>query len=222
MLTDGKQIAAARQLLGWSQADLANKSAISKPSVIRIEKELYSVKDDIRRQVEKAFDTHGIEFTSKGVQERTYKIKHYHGTQGFKDFMWDVYNVSSELGGPIRLYNARPSNWFKWLGEEWYTAHAQRMASLKDTISFHAISQENDEMFIAGNFGEYRWIPEGLFIDKSFYAYGNKLGFLNFDKDALNIIVLESIDFANAFRNLFDIAWETKTIIPPRIQNNHV
>ena len=213
MLTDGKQIAAARQLLNWSQADLAKNAGISKPSVIRIEKDLHSVKDEIQHSIVQAMDMHGIEFTPKGVQERTYKIRNYYGSQGFREFMWDVYNTSNEIGGPIRLYNAKPSNWHTWLGAEWYSEHAARMESIKDKITWHAISKEGDDLFIAGGFGEYRWIPQDMFIDKSFYAYGNKLGFLNFEENALNIIVLENQDFADAFRNLFEIAWDSQTII---------
>lgn len=216
MLTSGKQIAAARQLLGWSQADLADKAGISKPSIIRMEKELHSVKHEVQHSVETIFDRNGIEFTHRGVQEKSYSIKHFYGSDGFRDFMWDVYNTSCEMGGPICLYNARPFYWYKWLGKEWYDDHAKRMASLGSKIQFHAISQENDDMFIANSFGEYRWLSKDLFLDKSFYAYGNKLGFLNFEKESLNIFVVEHEDFAKAFRVLFDIAWEYKAIIPPK------
>lgn len=216
MLTNGKQIAAARQLLDWSQADLAENAGVSKPSVIRIEKDLHSVKDDIRKMIEQTFDQSGIEFTHRGVQERSYAIKHYNGPEGFKDFMWDVYNTSHEMGGDIRLYNARPAYWYKWLGEDWYKEHSARMEQLGNKINFHAISQENDDLFIAGNFGEYRWFPKDLFLDKSFYSYGNKLGFLNFEKESLNIFVVEQEDFAKAFRILFDIAWDKQAIIPPK------
>jgi len=214
MLTDGKQIAAARQLLDWSQADLAEKSGISKPSIIRMEKDLYSVKDDIRRAVEIAIDSHGMEFTPRGVQEKTHKITHYNGSDGFRDFMWDVYNTSNDFGGDIRLFNARPEYWFKWLGRDWYHEHAERMQSISDKVTFQAISKENDTNFIANSFGEYRWFPKELFNEKAFYAYGNKLGFLNFEKDTLNIIVIEHADFANAFRVLFTIAWDTIAIKP--------
>jgi DNA-binding XRE family transcriptional regulator len=215
MLTDGKQIAAARQLLGWSQADLADKAGISKPSIIRMEKDLFSVKDDIRREVELAIDDHGMEFTTGGVQQKTHKIIHYNGQDGFRDFMWDVFNTSSEMGGDIRLFNARPEYWFKWLGKEWYEAHANRMQAIADKISFRAISCEDDTLFIASSFGEYRWFPKNLFNEKAFYAYGNKIGFLNFEKETLNIFVIEHKDFTDAFRVLFEIAWDTMAIIPP-------
>jgi transcriptional regulator with XRE-family HTH domain len=216
MLTDGKQIAAARQLLGWSQADLADKAGVSKPSIIRMEKDLYSVKDDMRRAVEITFDSHNMEFTPRGVQEKMHKIIQYDGQQGFRDFMWDVYNTCSDLGGDIRLFNARPEYWYKWLGAEWYQGHSERMQTIADKTTFHAISREGDDLFIANSFGEYRWFPKELFSEKAFYAYGNKLGFLNFEKETLNIVVIEHVDFANAFRVLFEIAWDTIAIIPPK------
>lgn len=216
MLTDGKQIAAARQLLGWSQADLAERAGVSKPSIIRIEKDLMGVKDEIRRPIETAINDNGIIFTYKGVQEKTIEIQKYSGSEGFKKFMWDVYNTANDQGGDIRLFNARPEYWHKWLGTEWYTEHARRMASLADKITFHAISRENDTLFIANSFGEYRWFPKELFNEKAFYAYGNKLGFLNFERDTLEIFVIEQSDFANGFKVLFEIAWEKMAIIPKK------
>ena len=210
MLTNGKQIAAARQLIGWSQADLADKAGISKPTIIRMEKELHSVKYDVQQSVIGIFDRHGVEFTHRGVQEKSYSIRHYHGVEGFRDFMWDVYNTCSETGGRICLYNARPSNWYKWLGQEWYEEHAKRMASLGDKIEFHAISQEDDDLFIAGSFGEYRWLSKDLFLDKAFYAYGDKLGFLNFEKESLNIFVVEHNEqwksFGPSFRGIVTVS----------------
>lgn len=219
MLTDGKQIAAARSLLGWSQADLADRASVSKPSIIRIEKDLMGVKDEIRQSIETAVNDNGIIFTHKGVQEKSIEIQKYSGSDGFRKFMWDVYNTANDQGGDIRLFNARPEYWYKWLGKEWYQEHAARMATLSDKITFHAISRENDHLFIAAPFGEYRWFPKELFNEKAFYAYGNKLGFLNFEKDTLEIFVIEQSDFTNGFKVLFEIAWEKMAIIPKDIKD---
>lgn len=215
MLTDGKQIAAARQLLGWSQADLAERSGVSKPSIIRIEKDLMSVKDELRKSIEGSINDNGIEFTPGGVQEKKVEIIKSSGTEGFRKFMWDVYHTAADKGCDIRLFNARPSYWLKWLGEEWYTGHANRMAAIKDKkITFRGIARENDTNFIASSFGEYRWFPKELFNEKSFYSYGSKIGFLNFEKDTLDIFVIEHADFAYGFNVLFDIAWDKIAIIP--------
>jgi len=216
MLSNGKQIAAARQLLDWSQEDLAKNSGVSKPTIIRMEKDLFSVKDDLRNKVITAVNDNGIEFTPMGVQAVSHKITQFEGKAGFREFMWDVYNTAAEHGGDIRLYNARPEYWHKWLGKEWYNDHAARMFDIKDKITFHAISNENNPLFIANGFGEYRWFPSELFNDKAFYAYGNKLGFLNFGLSTLNIVVIEHKDFADAFRTLFEIAWDNVAIIPKK------
>ena len=219
MLSNGRQIAAARQLLDWSQDDLAKKSGVSKPTIIRMEKDLYSVKDDLRNKVIAAVNDNGLEFTPLGVQATTNKITKFEGTNGFREFMWDVYNVAADRGGDIRLFNARPEYWYKWLGEEWYNDHAARMEMVKDKINFRAVSNEDNNLFIANRFGEYRWFPNELFNDKAFYAYGTKLAFLNFGPNTLNIVVIENTDFADAFRNLFDIAWDNVAIIPKDTNN---
>lgn len=216
MLRTGTQIAAARQLLEWSQADLSTYSHVSKPTIIRMEKDLNSVKDDIRQRVVSALQMYGVEFVDGGVRRTTHKIKEFSGAEGFRDFMWDVYNTASEQGGDICLYNARPQYWYEWLGEEWYHSHASRMTNIKDKITFHAISNENNPLFIASDFGEYRWFPNDLYNDKAFYAYGDKLGFMNFEDNSVNIVVIEHADFANAFRTLFKIAWDNVAIIPQK------
>jgi transcriptional regulator with XRE-family HTH domain len=216
MLLSGKQIAAARQLLDWSQADLSEYSGVSKPTIIRMEKDLASVKDDLRQRVVDAMNDNSVEFVDGGVKIVSHKIREYNGTEGFRKFMWDVYNTAAEQGGDICLYNARPQYWYKWLGEDWYNDHAKRMITIKDKITFNAISNENNPLFIASDFGEYRWFPSELFNDKSFYAYGDKLGFLNFEETTLNIVVIEHEDFANAFRVLFNIAWNNVAIIPEK------
>ena len=79
MLSNGRQIAAARQLLDWSQDDLAKKSGVSKPTIIRMEKDLYSVKDDLRNKVIAAVNDNGLEFTPLGVQATTNKITKFEG-----------------------------------------------------------------------------------------------------------------------------------------------
>jgi predicted transcriptional regulator len=63
-LVTTRQIKAARALLAWSQADLADRSGISEPTVARLEAidgELGG-REDTTQKIRAAIETAGIEF----------------------------------------------------------------------------------------------------------------------------------------------------------------
>jgi len=47
-----------------------------------------------------------------------------------------------------------------------------------------------------------------MFNDKSFYSYHDKLAFLNFKGDDVEITIIQQPAFAEGYRNLFRIAWD--------------
>jgi predicted transcriptional regulator len=59
-----RQIKAARALLAWSQADLADRSGISEPTVARLEAidGLLGGREETTRRIRKAIEMAGIEF----------------------------------------------------------------------------------------------------------------------------------------------------------------
>ena len=143
MLTDGRQIAAARQLLGWSQADLAERSGVSKPSVIRIEKDLMSVKFDVQNQIQKAIEQNNIEFLdNRGLRENAQTLKRYQGQAGFREFYDDLYETARDIGGDICLFNGVSDLVTKWLGDDYIEMHKERMQSIKNNFVYKIIFKE--------------------------------------------------------------------------------
>jgi len=207
MLTNGKQIAAARQLLGWSQANLAERAGASKPSIIRIEKDLYSVKDDIRKSVLQAFDSHGIEFTPKGVQERTLFTKTLSGTSGMQEFYNDIFLTASQEGGDFYIFNGVPDLIIKFLGEEWYDMHSSRMSEVSENYIFKVIVKDGEKGLIGNDFAKYRFFPADQFYNRTLYVYGSKAAFVNFEQNNVQIVVIEQLEIANSMRVLCEIAW---------------
>src|SRR5690606_4329033 len=110
-------------------------------------------------------------------RKKTNEVKIYRGADEFREFMNDVYVTSRDKGGLICLHNAKPSNWTKWLGEDWFAMHSERMAKLENKIDFRITTVSGTQNFISASFAEYRWFPEELFNDQSVYAYGDKLAF---------------------------------------------
>ena len=131
-----------------------------------------------------------------------------------------LYETANSYGGEIVLFNANPANWYKWLGEEWFSAHSKRMQDLGNKINMKITAKEGENLFISKDFAEYRWFPEELFNDRALYAYGDNLAFVNFDKNDVSVVVLKQSDFSNAFRVLFNIAWKNVAKVPNTQKND--
>lgn len=208
-----EQIRAARALLGWSQHDLAEKADLSQTGIARIENGTNQPNTKTLEKIKSAFDAADIEFLgSSGLRKKSGEVKTYRGADGLKEFMSDVYMVAKEQGGDFCLHNAKPDNWVKWLGQDWFKMHAERMSTLGDKIRFRITAEEGNKNLISSSFAEYRWFPKELFNEQCIYAYGNKLGFVSFGTEDVLIRVLEDKDFCNGFRVLFNIAWERVAI----------
>jgi len=202
------QIRAARALLDWSQSDLADHAGLSQTGIARIENGTNKPNSRTIEKIKTAFDHGDIEFLGDtGVRKRTGEIKTLRGQPGFRAFMDDVYFTAKEKGSLICLHNAKPQNWYKWMGEKEYKAHAERMGKLTNDFEVRITAQEGDENLIASSFAEYRWIPKEFFNEQSFYSYGDKLAFIIFEDDNVQISILEKREFAEAFRILFNLAW---------------
>jgi transcriptional regulator with XRE-family HTH domain len=59
-----RQVKAARALLGWSQADLANRSGVSEPTIARLESAEGELggREDTGEKIRRAIETAGVEF----------------------------------------------------------------------------------------------------------------------------------------------------------------
>lgn len=209
------QIRGARGILNWSQQDLAQRTGISATSIGSIENGQTTPRQNTLDTIRTTFERNGIEFLGlEGVRVQSNYIQTLSGREGFRTFMDHLYETAKEFGGEIVLFNANPANWYKWLGEEWFNAHSKRMQDLGGHINFKITAKEGENLFISKDFAEYKWFPEEMLSDKALYAYGDNLGFVNFDDDGVSVIVLKHPDFAHAFKVLFNIAWENVAITP--------
>lgn len=165
--------------------------------------------------LKKFYEFRGVKFTNDGgIRPHVARFEHLKGSDGFRTLMDDVYEQAKDKGGKIRLWNARPSNWTKWLGEEWYKKHTKRMQSVLSNISFNVTCEEGDTNFIGGKHSEYRWVPKKIFNEQSIYCYGDRIAFLNFENESVNIFILHSKEFNDSFCLLFDFVWNEITSIP--------
>ncbi len=207
-----KQIDAALGLLGFNRSYLAEQMGVNKSTLNSYFTGKAAVPSDRLREIQKWFEGAGIVFTEQGgVNPNTSDIITYKGRQGFKAFMDDVYETAKRHGGDICLFNTQPSLWIKYLGSEWYDMHSARMAKISDRLRVRIAVRESDQSFILST-AEYRWIPKDKWQEKTFYAYGPKLGLLSFGQDEIKIIVINERELAEGFRVLYEIAWQNETI----------
>lgn len=213
-----EQIRAARALLDWSQSDLADRAGLSQTGIARIENGTNQPNSSTLAKIEAAFEGSDIEFLgTSGVRRNKGEIKRLRGRAGLIELMNNILEVGRTEGGLVCLFNAKPSNWFKWIEEEWFQNYSAQMAALSPHVQMRITAVEGDHNFVSKRHAEYRWFPKNLFYNesKSFYIYGNKLAFINFFEEDVEILVLTSPEFAEGVRSLFNIAWDHVAIKPP-------
>ena len=98
--------------------------------------------------------------------------------------------------------------------EEAAQKHRDRMAAIKDKITFRVLLKEGDLYFRNSGYIEYRWLPKAYFFDNPIYAYNGKLAFIQFQENNLVIHRLTVPWAAAAFRNQFDFMW-ANALVPP-------
>ena len=200
MLTNGKQIAAARQLLEWSQADLAEKAGVSKPSIIRMEKDLFSVKDDSRRSVEQAFDDHNIEFIDGGARINQKIVTIIEGDDCYLRLLDDAYNTLSSSHGEFLRSGANERKSSSVILEK-----QQAMRNLN--IPMRSLIK-NGDTFVRGNLDEYRWVDDQLYVESDVKViYGNKVAYFVKWNDSFRAIVIDDAHIAEENRRIFNYIW---------------
>lgn len=209
MTITSAQIRAARGLLNWTQSELADRTGISSTTIGTIEKGDSHPREETAQIIKAVLEDAGISFTENGgVEPYKNMVRLYQGSSGLKRFMDDVYETAKSENADICLFNTTPENWLKLLGEEWCEFHYKRMMDIKTPFRFRAITRQKNDILIGQGFIEYKWIPEHLFNEKTFYCYGDNLAFIDFLSNDVKVWVLEHAGFANGFRTLFQISWD--------------
>ena len=99
-----EQLKAARSLLNWSQADLAQKSGYSLPAVNNIERGQYKAHTATMNDIIQTFEQNGIQFISSGVrlEHSDFRIKFYEGEDA-PHYLLQKISAALEEGGDLYL-----------------------------------------------------------------------------------------------------------------------
>ena len=214
------QIRGARGILNWSQSDLADRTGISATSIGSIENDQSTPRENTLKAIRQAFERNGIEFLGlEGVRLQSDYIRTLRGADGFSAFLDDVYQTAIAHGSekaPLEIFlsNVAHENWVRWMGADKWQNHTRRMIDAKSVMDVRILVREGDWNFPASDYSQYKWVPASMFNDKSFYSYHDRLAFLNFKENDVEIMIIRHADFAEGYRNLFRITWDSVATEP--------
>jgi len=208
----GRQISAARGLLRWSGAVLAEKAGLTRDTINKIESDAVQPREGTIADIVRVFDENGVEFTeNSGVRLKPQGVEILVGQEGLQRFFDSVYEYAKKHGGTIVQFGIE-EDLFWAMGVEFSEAHRKRMTELvkeRKDIKVLAILCEGDTNFIASNYNQYRWISKEMFSPVPFYIYGECLAIMNFQTVPAPTIILHKFPaITDAYRKQFNAFWK--------------
>jgi DNA-binding XRE family transcriptional regulator len=214
----GRQISAARGLLRWSGALLAEKAGLTRDTINKIESDMVQPREGTVADIIRVFDEHGVEFTeNSGVRFRPEGVEVLVGKEGLRHFFDGVYDHLNKHGGIVQITGIDEALFTDCLGE-YSPMHIKRMTDLverRPEIKFQTLIREGDMNFACSDYSDYRWQSKEVFVPVPFYIYGDCLGIISFQTIPAPTIVLHKITaITHAYRKQFDAMWQMGKVPP--------
>lgn len=204
MLINPSQIRAARGLLDWTVATLAEKVGVGTTTISAIETGRSAGSLEVLTKIVYAFQGAGVEFTAEGgIRPIQNKVTEYAGQNGFEKFLDDVYETV-KYGGDILVANVIDDVFVRSAGKK-NVEHIDRMSKIKN-LKCKTLCKKNYSNFVSKNYTEYRWIDTDEFEPVPFYLYGDKLAIIIFQPE-LKVFIISSSEIAKAYKNQFMTLW---------------
>lgn len=203
------QIRAARGLLDWTVSDLGSRVGVGATTISAIETGRSAGSRELLEKIYRAFSDAGVLMTEQGgVIPKQMQVVYYNGRDGFHDFFDHIYESMRAGGGRICIFNGSPPLLIKWLGDEWYKMHAERMTDIRDRFTCRVIIEEGQRNLIGSSFAEYRFISADQFNEKTIYIYGENVAFIDFQPESVTVTEIQHKETADAMQTMFDISWD--------------
>ncbi|MDD3183478.1 MAG: helix-turn-helix transcriptional regulator [Alphaproteobacteria bacterium] len=203
MITE-RQIRAARGLLGWDAADLAEKAKLTRATLSNIENNLVQARSGSLEKIVRVFSENGIEFLGDyGVELRNDRLVTLKGENIFFRVLDDVVATLRNAQKPEALFACVDDQVSPPVVIENY----RRLR--KTGIKMRSLVREGDT-YLMGNLEEYRYLPEAFFHNSTTVIYGDKVATMILDPETKkdeNAIIIRNPHVAAAQRNLFNLIW---------------
>jgi transcriptional regulator with XRE-family HTH domain len=208
-----RQVKAARALLDWEIADLAQRADLHRDTIASFENGKKQAHADSMQQMATALTKAGVEFLEHdGVRLRPVgNIEILKGATGLREFFTSVADYTDEHGGHIVQFGINEPLFRRTLGAEFSDAYMQRMTAIakrrKDVI-VQAIVATGDDALLADAYNEYRPISDDVFDAVPFYIHGDTLAIMDFQSQpAPTILLLNYPSITQAYRKQFAAFW---------------
>ena len=207
----GRQIRAARGLLRWSAAALAEKAGLTRDTINKIEDEAVQPREGTLKDIVRVFDENGVEFTDNyGVRLKPQGVEVLVGHDGLCRFFDGVYEHMSKHGGTIMVTGVDENDFSEHLGN-YSSVHVKRMTKLtqeRHDIKVLSLIKEGDTNYVCSDYSEYRWLPPEMFDPVPFYIYGDRLAIMSFQTIPSPTIVVHNIPaITHAYKKQFEALW---------------
>ena len=210
------QLRAARGLLDWTRADLADAAKVSPETVKNIEHGVFRPQEETAQRIIKAFEERDVMFTEhSGVRIADKTIKLYQGTEGYGKFL-DFICTQMKDGGSTYQFNF-PDSVLNRFGQDAGKRFLAFMSKVPNLVS-KCLVPEGDKNFPA-TYSAYKWLPKPRSQTHTlpYYMFGDYVALLSSasEKDVLFIVVYAP-QLAKFLREQFENLWKTALDIPQK------
>lgn len=202
----GKQIAAARQLAGWTVVQLAERVGVVKSTIVNVENSTGQARTATLADITQAFAEAGVEFIEGGVRWTGDTIRTFEGPDAYLRLLDEVYQTmhrqthaevlsicTDDAVSPPEIVQAI---------QRWHDAG----------IKCRFLTRENATRFDFP-LREYRMIPEKFYTNSVMVVFGERVATLS---DANNsVVIVRDIYQANMLRGLFEMIWQQSPVPRP-------
>jgi len=197
-LPKGKQIAAARQVAGWTAEQLAERAGVSRSTIIKIETGAVQPREGTIADIATALASAGVEFTEGGVRWTNDALRVLEGPDAYLRLLDEVYQSLHRQSGAEVLSictddAVSPPDVVQAI-QRWHDAGIRcRFLTREEAARFDFPLRE------------YRLIPERFYTNSVMVVFGDKVATLREDGD---VIIVRDTDQANMLRGLFEMIWQ--------------
>ena len=206
-----RQIRAARSLIGWSQADLANAAKLSRSHIADVENAKTNPTFDVMGRIRAVLENNQVEFLpQEGVRFRHPMISQDDLPDANRRLLDDIFHVASQFKlqkgiNDILIFGLHEEDAEKSVGD-YLTAHMERLrlAGLSEKI----LCGPDTRTFVAPR-SSYRRLPELDPAQSPIHIYGDKIAIIHWTPKEV-VTTIESRPIAAALRSMFNQIWNTQ------------
>ncbi len=208
ILITSDQVRAARALLKWGQAELAEKSGVSIPAIANIETDRQQPSLNTQTRLVKALADAGVELIDGGVRRIRSTIQVFEGDHAHTALLDDIYQELCRTGGQeVLIVGLREMSAYergrRKLDTDYLKAHLRRLEVLGVRERILTTTQSQDLLLPRSC---YRVLPDEYFSPYVFHIYGDSIA-MGAEGPPAQVIIIKSSYFSQSLRGLFNFTW---------------